>query len=618
MGKLTLPSRAKLMAMLSLSFAFSYMLFFFVPLETYLHNPHSFVVGWGFLLPQLVAFTLIGVAVLMAILVMLLQDNALYVVGTIVVLCIAPVMFARFVMSTISNDHYAFLIFFSLPAVLLCFLMQKLLKDKAGDVAVIFLWGLLIASYVQLLFLNGGMPHIMFFEITFMIPTSRMAVNLIVWVTIVIIPCIAWLASRSKKTYIYDKVFFLSALVVIGMQTAGLVSTSVTAHIPDGFEKNPQYLSYAPVLELSSDDNIIVFILEYLDVRYMDEVLSKYPEIYSQLDGFTYYSNNVSEYLSTFPSITKMLTMHDYTEGLSIVDYWEEAWARQGLADILKENGYTVNMIIDRSSTYGNAGHLQNRADNLRVSYGIRRAPTSTAIYMGSISLGRLMPYIFKDYFLRNIHSGFANNLYVLGTDDGTQNTVISTETDMFFYEYLLKNHVTADNEMRVFNVVHMNSAHQSNNLRYDVEADIIVEGGDHIDSMRANFEILNMYFRQMSDAGIYDRSTIIIIGDHGMRYFRDDVESPAVTTGLLIKPREGEGRLERNSIAELSHTNFAASVLEAAGIPHSGYGLSYFDIVNGNMSQVRFFTQSAWGATGDVYEITGDANNFANWRLME
>ena len=620
-GKIALPPKTKLLASLALSFAVSFIFFLFAPFDSYLHSPHAFVVGWKFLLPQFIIFTFISFIVLTVVLIMLMQKNALFVVSTVIILCVAPVAFARFVLLQLTPRNYSHLIFFCFIVIALCLLLKVLFKDKAADAALLLMWGILIASYMQLLFLNGDMSPVVSFAIVFTMSASRVVINSVIWVIIAFSPLILWLVfTFRKRAYNYEKAVLFTALLFVGMQIAGLVSTAITTDLPPGFEDGtPQYLSYSPVVELGRDSNIIVFVLEYLDVRYMEEVLEQAPEIYDQLDGFTFYTNNVSEYNGTFPQITKMLTWHDYTHGLHVSEYWKEAWEQHGLVDILKENGYTANLIIDRGSTYGSAEQIMYRADNIRVADGIKYTPVSTAMYMSYISLGRIAPYTMKDIFLRNMQSDFANALYTLGVPDAPDSVVISKETDLFLYEYIQRNNVVAIDGAKVFNFIHLNSAHHTNSLRYNSVTGTIVEGGSNIDSKRANFEILNIYFTQMRAAGVYDNSTIIVIGDHGI-VFRGESDGvgPEVTTGLFIKPPGAAGRMERNADAELSHVNFAASILESAGIPHENMGFSYFDIINNNVPQVRFFNDYAWGARGNAYEITGDASDYENWRLIE
>ena len=570
MNKPASHKKTKLAAIFALSFAVSYMVFFFAPFETYLRSPHAFVIGWKFLLPQMAVFTIIS--------------------------------------------------FIALSLALLLLMLHK----RALDVAAFLIWGLLLASYFQMLFLNGGMLHITMLGTIHSIPYLRLTTNLTIWVLIALMPLIVGLLIlKDKKEPKYEKAVLYSALIILGMQTVGIISAAATADLPVGLDENPQYFTYASLTELSSDTNVLVFVLEHMDVRHMDAVLDGYPEIYDQLDGFTFYTNNISQYPTTFPQVAEMLTQHPYSEGQSRREYLEQAWSQHSFLDILKENGFTIYLHVERGSTYGNMLNLRNRADNTMAANSIKRAPAATWRFTTSISMARLVPLILKDFFVMNVSPESANRLFVMETSETPQSPSIGMQSDLMFYEHIKQNDMTAMSDKKVFSFVHLNSAHPTNTLRYDAEADTIIPensqwGSLQIESKRANFEILNVYFQKLRNAGIYDNATIIVLGDHG-RYFDANEPNPAVTTGLMIKPPGARGRLERNNSAELSHINFGASVLEAAGINNGSLGLSYFDIIYENLPKVRFFMDMQWSDLMEgFYEITGDANDFANWRRIE
>jgi len=126
-----------------------------------------------------------------------------------------------------------------------------------------------------------------------------------------------------------------------------------------------------------------------------------------------------------------------------------------------------------------------------------------------------------------------------------------------------------------------------------------------------------------MRELGVFDNSSIIIVGDHG---FHAAPWYP--TTSLLIKPPGATGRLMYNSEAELSNAYFGASLLEMANIAHSELGLSYFDIINGAPPPPRrFYHDWGWNSYIDskrtmaiwrIYEVTGDAMDSSSWVVLE
>jgi hypothetical protein len=206
---------------------------------------------------------------------------------------------------------------------------------------------------------------------------------------------------------------------------------------------------------------------------------------------------------------------------------------------------------------------------------------------------------------------------------------VVSIESDVKFYNFLRQSTFSADSEKDVFILMHLNSSHADGDINdphsygyhYDEASGEIRYGGSRWDVTRASFEKLNYYFNRMREIGVFDNSTIIITGDHGRRGDLPDLVS------LFIKPKNSTGELITDSVTELSNKYFPASILDAAGVPHEDYGISYFDIINGLVPAppVRtLYVVGAWttpiarirGGYG-VWEVVGDASNLENWTFI-
>jgi hypothetical protein len=621
-----LPPKWKLSAILALSFAGMFTVFVFTPLDLYLQNPTSFMVSWKFFMPALIATAAIGTAALTAMFILLWHKKT-WLGVTILILCAAPFAYFRYVRLTFERmSIYVFAA--AAVGIVVWILLTKALKHRALDLVLLVIWGAFAAAYIQVLFLNGDMTLITGDRASYNELTLGNTFNIVIWVLITLLPLFIWaLMIKKNKEFKFEKPLAASVLIICAMQLAGLVSTAVSTELPVGYEDNPQYLSYAPTMRYSTGNNVCVFLLDRFDVQYMTEVLENFPELYEQLDGFTFYENNVAEFGGTFPSVPKMLTEHYYTDDLTFSEYWKEAWSRHTPIDTLRENGFTTNLLIDKLSTYGNFDEIQNRTDNIELGKAVLR-------YKGMfdrvcrLTLGRLSPYFMKNFFLAPLGSDFGNQFFLMDFSLG-QRLAVGAATDRAFYNYIIPTSILADSDKPVFNFIHMNCAHVdfdksivAGGYHYDALNDTIVDEGNYIDTTRGCFEILGTYFRKLKEAGVYDNTTIILLGDHG-RGLNKDADAP-VTTGLLIKPQGVRGALETDTSTELSNKYFGASILEAAGLPHEDYGLSYFDIIGGAPAPARQYYQydSWWNARGSsesiklsgTYEISGDASKWENW----
>jgi len=491
------------------------------------------------------------------------------------------------------------------------------------------LLGVLVASYIQLLFLNGS-QEIMAGGWAVYEP-RLVTINYIVWLLIIWAFLGLLFISQKKKINLWKHVTFYVPMVIFAMQFTGLIVVTLTN---DSNFKRPdtiQYFSYIEHFELAKENNIIVFIFDRLDTKIMDDVLDDYPELAYSLSGFTYFQNSVSTYSNTFPSVTNMLTGEEYVAPLSNTQFFELAWQDTVFFDTLREEGFRINVLLDGPSVYSDINQVSDLFDNVRYTDAenikVNRANTlSTLLGLGT---QRSSPYIIKQvptFFL-----GLERSIKWL-TDVDSEKVpyyfpfAIFPETDLLFYEKLVNNGLNLNSEHNVFNIVHLHAAHS---VGYNEKLETIKSITTDeflVTQTRGAFKIVEEYIKQLKELDIYDNTTIIILADHGTRttFMPSETENNASTASLLIKSKEtAEGPLIINSTAELSHANFRASILELAGIENDPFGLSWFDIINNELSQERIFSAVRYRATlggvlgVDRFSIIGDARCFSNWRLI-
>ncbi|MCL1903595.1 MAG: hypothetical protein FWF94_04175 [Oscillospiraceae bacterium] len=199
-------------------------------------------------------------------------------------------------------------------------------------------------------------------------------------------------------------------------------------------------------------------------------------------------------------------------------------------------------------------------------------------------------------------------------SDESFAQPSVSYDTDRTFQANLKDIGLSVQNKNKMFTFIHFAGVHDSGEIGYYGRA-------------KEALDILDDYFSQMKKLNIYDKSTIIIVADHGNPSYDIEYEltiflEKEITSALLIKTKDARGEMKRDSVSELSHENFPASILEFAGLPHEKYGLSYFDIINGGLSPTRTIKINRWYTAGrielaSIYEVNGDANEFDNWEYL-
>ena len=585
-----IPQKAYLVATVAISFTISFTVFLLAPLELYFYNAPVFLVSWRFLFPTFLV--------------------------------------SSFVMFTILQIVLLFI----------WYLMVKL--EISTDLVLLVIWGVIVASYVQMLFLNGRMTLVTGGLTEYGTLNLKNLSNLVLWILIAITPFCLWAVFiLKKKEFKYIKVLIVTLVLICCMQIAGVISSSRTSKEFIGIDEDiPKIPTYEATTRLSNKNNIIVFIIDSFDVLVMRDVLEEYPELKDQLDGFTFYENNVSEYFNTFPSVTTMLTQHYYSEEMTFQKYFNEAWGKHLFIDDLRDNGFSTSVYLDMPATYGNLENIADRTDNLEDDLQIIADYEGIFKVAGLTSLGRAAPYMLKDNFLTQLGFTISDHLMsteIAGYDDSEIFSLgITLSGDFNFFTYIKQNELTTSNR-KVFLMYHLIGSHQPFNreittheqgYHFDDASGTLEIGGNYIDSTRACLMLLITYFQKMKELGVYDNSTIILLGDHGRQRTQEDIDdlSRAITTAVLVKPRDATGELMTDSFFEFSHKYFGASIMDAADLPHSEYGVSYNDIIGGLPPPVRVkYDYNNWWQEREttqyirlngVYEISGDANDFSNW----
>ena len=508
--------------------------------------------------------------------------------------------------------------------------------------------GFILCGYIQMLFYNGKMQPFNNINPSTAVQEFSLfsIINLVIMAILFFGPVIvtAYVIDKEKKDgrtrTAPSKVLTYLVAVVLAMQTAGALQNTFgikTIEYDNEYPKILSYLSYDGVTTLSKDNNVIVFLVDRLDGDWLNTTLECYPELYQELEGFTFYRDNISCYSLTFPSAPQLVTGKEFT-GVTWSDYLTYAWSGTNYLSVLRNGGYSTNLILDENTTYINLKDVAQYADNVYkpTRQEIQNADSLYRInYINSggivpvflrLSMARLVPYICKEAFTADLHGNPSERFVeILKESKDRHLGPVVNQTDDNFYSYLLDVGVNSTSDRATFAFIHLNGSHNPD----ETTAKRAPDGGaaapnETIATTRGAFVILGEYFKQMKQLGVFDNSTIIVLGDHGRQPYEildeKKIDSPIVT-GLLVKPRnEGRNKLVVDSETQLSNEYIPATILEAAGLDHSAYGVSIQDIVKDRLSLERtirfYYFYGYFNPYIQVctYRINGNGRDFSNW----
>ncbi len=450
-----------------------------------------------------------------------------------------------------------------------------------------------LGCYLQTMFFNGEMQVLIGQQVNW--NTLTVITNFILWICVfgLVLSARYFLRDSWKKI-----VLFLS-VALIAIQASALVYLLSTTDVM--WEEKNGYLSCEGMLELSKENNVIVFILDYFDGRTMDSILTEDPGFLEPLEGFTYFPNATSIHSRTYPSITYLLTGEICHFDQPPVTYVNRAFADSGFVSTLCQNKIDVGLFTYEMYI---GGSIKSMIRNY-VSQALPLKPGETIKSLMQMAFYRDMPYLFKDYFM---YEASAINSRVVDEDAlGQMNDSASTSPyrnfdDEWFYERLGEETIHLNDRAGAFRFYHLGSCHLdlSNQVAYG----------------KRSLEIVYDFLEQMRELGIYEDSTIIITTDHGYSgggegYMPHETAVPLT----IVKPAGGNEEKLTCSDAPVSHTEFIPTVLDGFGMDYTRYGRTFFE-VDENEERKRLYYHSSLPSDeiGETklreYEIDGDARD--------
>ncbi|MCM1404735.1 MAG: LTA synthase family protein [Prevotella sp.] len=520
---------------------------------------------------------------------------------------------------------------------LLCRFCQTAYKILLG-----LLLGYTLASYAQVLFFNGDSINAMDGSALYTgINGFGVFMNLVGFFVIFLAPVVLLMLVKKRKELL-QKLVLIVCVVVVGMQSVGLITTAANIQPLDADAKY-YYFSVDDYLQVSQNENIIVFMMDRLTTQYVEDVFDRWGDTATQIfDGFTWYQDNISEYRQTFPSVAATITGGaNFTTSQSQIDFLPTAWENNTVFKALKKHGYRVNGLLDANSTYYNIAEVEPYFDNIKVATKAETKVNYDQVLGNTTGIAaiRNLPFLAKNWIPVHDYANLANVFVDLSNCDGYYPKATSPSTDLYFYDTLQKTPLTVNDQPNTFNFVHLNSAH--NPYLYDENLDHkIFQTTDAITQAYGCMKILQTYFNQLKNlhdqngVSLFDKATIIVMADHGHdnEKFKDFANRGVAYASLFIK-RAGETDqvpLYTNNTAQMSNRNFAATILELLGEAHDD--ASYFDLdpapkaQGDEMAQERYFYYTLWsGYNGDFHsvanvewtaKINGSAYDEKNWDI--
>ncbi len=452
-------------------------------------------------------------------------------------------------------------------------------------------------------------------------PTKqKMILNLGIWLmALAVFAILAFF--RKKAGFIRTGLSFVLIAVTV-MQIFSLVPSAITYISASNADTSSTYiLTTENQLELSSQENIVVLVLDSFDREYFLEYTEANPDAMEDFDGFTYYDDNIAFYPRTYPATASMLSgkLNDFS--LNRKDFFAQAYGSSPFLGDLKENDYKVNLYLPNYYGYDNASVFSDYADNVSQANGFKVTEKSMLIKkMFFLSSYFWMPEFKKS---QKVSSSYFQEVGTYISDKPMY--TMEPHSDPDFYTKLTTEGLSANENGKVFTFLQLRGCHPPFAMNENCEQ---VSSGSvtSLQQTTGAFKIVKEYINQMKSLGIYENSTIIITGDHaGDHAWTNNLTeyTQPMNTALLVKPKGAEGTPFTISKAPVSQENFLAEIVKSASIKTEyNYGKAYSDISeNDNITRNHYFITFTGSKRKDelvTYEITGSGTDLNNWKVID
>lgn len=523
-----------------------------------------------------------------------------------------------------SLKNFAF--FLILGAVLTVLLFGSLmffLPRKAYRCIFAFTLATAALFIIQQNFLNFGMNSLPGDKLPGEIPSAgEIIIDLLVWIVVYggAFFLAIWVNIKGDKGDVIKTVSFIVSFALLASQITSPIfivinsNSKFETNILKGSGKKEKTIinTERGFNELAQKNNVFYFCIDRFDEEYAEKAYASDREIFSELTGFTWYRDNVSNYGHTFPAVANMLTQKKYNADLKRAEFLDKVYKGGDTPlDKLNENGYAVNIYTVKYYAFTDARHLPQYVGNLAKATDESNERISFALsaQLAGFSLYRAAPLVFKQFFDTGSTSD-VNGIVNKKGDDGYEEW-IGTNSQA---ETLAKNAITVGDAEKKFAFIH-----------YDGMHDVLQPSNPFLTSILSrNIGVVNSFIKALKENGLYKDATIIITGDHSRPV--SDIsgvldgsgKGQPRRTALFVKAA-GSDEGFAVSEAPTSHEDIWATIFRSENIGYEGSGVAV-NLLSEGQSRERTYVWHTYGTVPlkeYVYKINGKASVIENWKQL-
>lgn len=384
--------------------------------------------------------------------------------------------------------------------------------------------------------------------------------------------------------------------------------------------------------DFGKEKNVIIVTLDAVRSDVFAELLSEDKLISKKFEGFTFFRNTSGIYSGTNPSVAGILTEKYYTHTKPTQEEFSKFFTSEtSLPYRLKKEGFRVEIYpYNNSSVYLDQTITDNLAPINKYNTITNLITLKTAL---KILTFNLVPHFGKQYLYKNdsIYSNFlsdsvAKNRYLPSKKDNDipDNILEHVRYNIWINSQFKQN--ISNKSTATFKYFHYHGGHPPfiHDKNYKP---ILLPYNSESYKEQIHGSLLTVYslFEGLKNLGLYERSLIFVISDHGY-YVSDSDKVPtasissaeiqALTPLLLVKPINNTKNNLIISNAPTSLSDISATVFSELNIPFFGSGKSVYTIkeISHRPRVSRFSISKSTPTAAIEYTILGNVQNIEDW----
>lgn len=475
-------------------------------------------------------------------------------------------------------------------------------KGKILSIILSAFTGFGLMSYINGNFLNKYLGTLNGIEPLWSEYATHSNLNIAICTAIFLIPIVICLISKKD----IKKLLICVSGILVAMQLVAMVTSMIQQ---EKATSEKAYLTLEDQFELAGEGNVVIFLLDALSNKAIEEMVQLYPDALNSFSDFTYYNNNNTLYVGTFPSTTYLLTGHEYDFKKSYRDFFRDAWTSEKAElfyQTLKDNGYEFNLYDETPYIANPATLMEGKISNLKVAETVVTVDYNKVPRLFKLSAYRYMPFAFKKHFF--LDTSDLNEIVAYSNDADHQGAI---KLRVNYLDELQKMGLTVDKEDKNrVTLQYLWGAHPPYSVTAEGEY-CGKSGGSTLGAQTKGYmHMVEVYIQKMKELGIYDDSTIIVMSDHGDLEV-GDVNADVQAVFMLKKPNEKHESIIISK-APISHENFMPTMIRLTGGEPEAFGETIFEVNEDDTRERRTYR---WMVNSDYPDLKRKYNVMQEYR---